>query len=214
MLGWTVATGRDAALAQPDDPRWCRDRLPRPAHLLRPRRLVHLCWAGYEAQPRTSCRAPRRRRARTWTASTSTPRCATTGRTLPGRRDGSLVGAAGSDYPFPLGEEHVGGYPACAFPRRRRRLLGGSALDFLDLRSRRSGSGRPVATASGSPGRAWPVAAASTYRRGHDVTLYERRRFAWRKRRDGPSTSRSRPAASTPSSGSVSPTTSWATGWR
>jgi aminocarboxymuconate-semialdehyde decarboxylase len=44
----------------------------------------------------------------------------------------------GSDYPFPLGEEHVGAViRSCAFPHDvEGQLLGGNALDFLDLRSR------------------------------------------------------------------------------
>jgi len=42
----------------------------------------------------------------------------------------------GSDYPFPLGEEHVGAViRSCAFPHDvEGQLLGGNALDFLDLR--------------------------------------------------------------------------------
>jgi aminocarboxymuconate-semialdehyde decarboxylase len=49
----------------------------------------------------------------------------------------------GSDYPFPLGEEHVGEViRSCAFPHDvEGRLLGGNALDFLDLRSRPLGPG-------------------------------------------------------------------------
>ena len=54
----------------------------------------------------------------------------------------------GSDYPFPLGEEHVGGViRSCAFPHDvEGQLLGGNALDFLDLRSRPLG---PQALAGG-----------------------------------------------------------------
>jgi len=54
----------------------------------------------------------------------------------------------GSDYPFPLGEEHVGEViRSCAFPHDvEGRLLGGNALDFLDLRSRPLG---PLGLAGG-----------------------------------------------------------------
>ena len=54
----------------------------------------------------------------------------------------------GSDYPFPLGEEHVGEViRSCAFPDDvEGRLLGGNALDFLDLRSRPLG---PLGSAGG-----------------------------------------------------------------
>ena len=106
----------------------------------------------------------------------------------------------GSDYPFPLGEEHVGEViRSCGFEAEvEQRLLGANALEFFEI--------DPRWLTSGSPGPAWsgrcspsscPV--AGTTSRSTSVAPTRARPTPPAAR----STSPSRPAASTPSNGSA-----------
>ena len=78
----------------------------------------------------------------------------------------------GSDYPFPLGEEHAGrtvrasGFDADV----EARLLGTNAVEFLGSTER----GMTDVGIAGA-GLVGPLLAVYLARRGHDVTLYERR---------------------------------------
>ena len=211
--------GRDPAVAQPDDPRrGLRPAAPRPAHLLRPRRrVVHL-----PARPAGERLAPPRHRPGPSTAPPSTylDRFEVDSAVYDVRALRYLVDVMGpssvllgSDYPFPLGEEHVGQViRSCGFAADvERRLLGGNARRV----PRDGGVGPAVADVGiAGAGLAGPLLAVFLARRGHDVTLYERRADPRLAGAAGDrSTSRCRPAASTPSSGSGWPTRSWPTGW-
>ena len=185
MLGWTVAMPAETQLSlNRMILGGAFDRLPATCASASPWRRV----ASPSARPARERLAPsghraralQRRRARTWTASTSTPRC-TTGRALRYLVDvmGPSSVLLGSDYPFPLGESTWAGHPLVRLPHDvEGRLLGGSALDFLDLRSRPlEPLGRPMADVGiAGAGLAGPLLADRYLcRRGHDVTLYERR---------------------------------------
>ena len=77
----------------------------------------------------------------------------------------------GSDYPFPLGEEHVGQVD----PRRAGSRPTSSTACSAATPSSSSGSPTMADVGIAGAGLAGPLLAVFLARRGHDVTLYERR---------------------------------------
>ena len=181
MLGWTVAMPAETQLSlNRMILGGAFDRLPRrPAHLLRPRRrVVHV-----PARPAGERVAPPGHRPRALDgAAEHVPRplrgrlggVRRAGAALPRRRDGAVVGAARLGLPVPArrGARRRRSSARAASPHDvEGRLLGDNAARVPP------GSGRwPVADVGiAGAGLAGPLLAVYLSRRGHDVTLYERR---------------------------------------